>query len=78
MSNPETNTGLLAALSQVVELPKNLLSLDLHMAVGEVPTVRCTFHPERAALGDPLVITTLYRLEEIPAEQTLPDDKASP
>ena len=35
------NIGLLAALEKIIELPSNLIELDLHMAVDDITTVTC-------------------------------------
>lgn len=60
--------GLLAELEKLIELPPNLISLDLRMAVDEVVTVTCTYHAVRREYGEPVEVeqvTKRYRLEEM-------------
>jgi hypothetical protein len=41
----KTAAEILEYLKTKLELPDNIISISLHMAVDELVTVTCTFHP---------------------------------
>ena len=48
-AKPVGTSSLAVELSKLLSLPSNIISLDLHMAVDEIPVVTCTFYPELRA-----------------------------
>lgn len=52
-------------LKPLLDLPPNLVSLDLRMRVNEIPIVTCTYYPEIQADATRAPVTRRFRLEEI-------------
>ncbi len=45
MTLEENNARLIKALGELLELPKNIINIEIKLGEGRIPLVKCEFYP---------------------------------